>query len=685
MLSFLNSVALPLLIAAAIPLLIHFFNRRRVKTIPFSSLRFLKMLEHQRIRHVRIYQILLILVRTLFILFLVLAFARPAVRNIFHDSSSSGHTTAVIVLDNSYSMQAAPDGETFFNKAIKALQAVITTFKNGDRVYLLTPHLKPDQSHPLNLQKTNITKTVAVKNYSPDYCPTLKEAAGLLRAQSNVNSEFYFISDFFIPSQTCKDSLSADFFPLSTKVFFIPVAKNTHFNNVGIDTVYLSEQFPEIHKPVTLKVVLRNYSLKAAAAQTVHLFRHNQRLAMQNIEIPAGQTKEIFLRFVPEKPGYQLLKVELDDDDLLTDNTYYLTLRLSGHITVLSVSQNSGSHFQTALQILAAKTPLQIEPVNYALWQGKDFFTYDIILLSDPPAFNPAVTERLSSFLKAGKHVIIVPGKGSNPVRLNLLCRRLINQTPYGSLKNAGDSASYFPLSADFLQIPLFASLFDKTKTPTDLPVVFKYFKLGGKGKTIIRFKNRDAFLRLFPVSSGKGACYLFASGFGSVWTDFSLKGIFVPMLYRLFYSVGQKETQMPAIQTGRNFTLFLPDINQNRHYSLKPPQAERFPLIVQQSPAGLFFEIAALNNPGPYFLFEDGKIKDALSVNVSNKELRRPFVRFGRLFPKHIMLHNPVSIKKTITTSRNGKEFWFAFLALALLMLLTEMFLIRKIEGRRA
>ena len=65
MFSFLNSFILPALAAIAIPIIIHFFNRRKTKKIQFSSLRFLKMLENQRIRQVRLLQILLILIRTL--------------------------------------------------------------------------------------------------------------------------------------------------------------------------------------------------------------------------------------------------------------------------------------------------------------------------------------------------------------------------------------------------------------------------------------------------------------------------------------------------------------------------------------------------------------------------------------------------------------------------------------------
>jgi mannose/fructose/N-acetylgalactosamine-specific phosphotransferase system component IIC len=76
MLSFLNGGILIALLAVAIPLLIHLINRQNQIKIKFSTLRFLKTIEEKRIKKIKIYQLLLILLRSLIILFLVLSFAR---------------------------------------------------------------------------------------------------------------------------------------------------------------------------------------------------------------------------------------------------------------------------------------------------------------------------------------------------------------------------------------------------------------------------------------------------------------------------------------------------------------------------------------------------------------------------------------------------------------------------------
>ena len=62
------------------------------------------MLERQRLKRLKLYQYLLILVRTLLILFLVLAFARPTLTLQLNMLGDSAQTTAVILLDNGIHM-----------------------------------------------------------------------------------------------------------------------------------------------------------------------------------------------------------------------------------------------------------------------------------------------------------------------------------------------------------------------------------------------------------------------------------------------------------------------------------------------------------------------------------------------------------------------------------------------------
>ena len=127
MFTFLNSIVLSALFAALIPLLIHLFNKQKTKRIKFSSLRFLKKMEKRLLKKVKIYQILLIIIRTLLILLLVLAFARPTISGAWSIlQEPSANTTAVVILDDGLNMRQYDTSGNRFNRATAKLNQVLS-------------------------------------------------------------------------------------------------------------------------------------------------------------------------------------------------------------------------------------------------------------------------------------------------------------------------------------------------------------------------------------------------------------------------------------------------------------------------------------------------------------------------------------------------------------------------------
>ena len=67
----LNPTILLGLLAASIPIILHFLNLRKIKKVEFSTLSFLKELQKSKIRKIKIKQLLLLLIRILIIIFLL--------------------------------------------------------------------------------------------------------------------------------------------------------------------------------------------------------------------------------------------------------------------------------------------------------------------------------------------------------------------------------------------------------------------------------------------------------------------------------------------------------------------------------------------------------------------------------------------------------------------------------------
>ncbi len=135
---FLNPLVLFGLLAASIPVLIHLLNLRKLKRIDFSTLAFLKELQKNKIRKIKIKQLLLLALRIMIILFIVLAFARPTLKGIsIGGMSSAAKTTAVFILDNTFSMSVVDNNGSYLNQAKETIKELLSQLQEGDEASLI--------------------------------------------------------------------------------------------------------------------------------------------------------------------------------------------------------------------------------------------------------------------------------------------------------------------------------------------------------------------------------------------------------------------------------------------------------------------------------------------------------------------------------------------------------------------
>ena len=196
--NFLNPLVLFGLAAAAIPILIHLFTRRRPREVKFSSLEFLVEVHQSEIRRLKLKQWLLLLLRTLAIAALALAMARPAVRNGAGGQSSS---TLVALVDMSGSMQAiGADGRTLAAAARRAVDDLLATLGPGDELLLVPYDRSP---HPVSEKPLGDTgrlraaaAALAPGAHVTDHRAALELAARFLGEARALNRELFWLSDF---------------------------------------------------------------------------------------------------------------------------------------------------------------------------------------------------------------------------------------------------------------------------------------------------------------------------------------------------------------------------------------------------------------------------------------------------------------------------------------------------------
>src|SRR5215216_936505 len=121
--AFLNAYLLTGLVLASVPVIIHLLNRRRFQLVEWAPMKYLKLTIKTNRRRLRIEQLILLALRTLLIIMLILAVARPALSEsgLGRVFGGKGRVSRVIVIDDSLSMGYQVERRPAFEVAKQAV------------------------------------------------------------------------------------------------------------------------------------------------------------------------------------------------------------------------------------------------------------------------------------------------------------------------------------------------------------------------------------------------------------------------------------------------------------------------------------------------------------------------------------------------------------------------------------
>ena len=211
--TFLNPLLLLGLAAAAIPVLLHLFQQRAPRTVPFPNVALLKALQTQTVRRSRLRDGLLLLLRVLALVALALAFARPRLDNALAGLGGKP-ASVVVVVDNSLSASRAQPGGTPLDRAKTTADALLDALAPSDEVFVLPVALPPGTPPSASSTPEAARDAVAALKPAPNAAPlthALERAAALLDGARYAAKEVYVLSD--LQTSTLVDS-SAGRIPL---------------------------------------------------------------------------------------------------------------------------------------------------------------------------------------------------------------------------------------------------------------------------------------------------------------------------------------------------------------------------------------------------------------------------------------------------------------------------------------
>jgi len=686
---FLNPAVLFGLLAASIPVLIHLLNLRKLKRIEFSTLAFLKELQKNKIRKIKLKQWLLLALRVLIILFLVTAFARPTLKGVaIGGTTSAAKTTAVFILDNTPSMSVVDAKGSYFNQAKATIKELLNQLQEGDEAALI---LVADQNNKDVNSTTNLSDfqkevdAVKISDASGMLNSAIVNAAKILSKSQNFNKEIYILSDFQQGRLANKGAYSNLSQLLNDKVriySFDYSGKDVY--NIGIDNIKLNTQIFEKNKPVSFNITITNYSSRTVSNLVVSLFINGERNAQQSVSLNPGESKIITMNAIVNATGYIDAFAEIEDDEIMQDNRRYINFYIPKEIPVVIFTDNKADSKFVDLALNATNTmgTIQITGKDLAQIASINLTQYDVVFIIGSQNIVSGL-DRLKSYINNGGSIFLMPGSGSTLSSFQKITNELNIPSPTIAVGKINSDTNPIKFDKVDFNHPIFQDLYaNKEKRNIESPEVYYHFKMNteGKGESIISLMDGSSFLSEFK--RGKGKIFILSTAPVLSWSNFPLKTIFAPLMNKSVYYLASKDRTDDQTLAGKNVII---DLRNNTSPQIKidrPDNSEDY-INLQDQANSNYIEYNKTDLTGNYKVYSGKNIIDEFSVNTDPLESVTKYLTI-KDFENYL---NKIDFKgkfinvtknedpaKIVLQSRFGSELWRYFILLAIILAIVEM-----------
>ena len=650
--AFLSSIYLWLIPLSTLPLLIHLFYNRKYHLIEFSSIKFLKDLEIDSMKRIHIIELLLLLIRTLIILFLILMLSRPVFKSESFESyfKSTKSLYCVIALDDSFSMTRSDKSIYLRDLFSDKIEAIVKTL--------------PSKAH-LSIMKIS-NERIIFNGLKEEYSSNV-----LVGKMGQGNTDFsYFINhiqskniDFNKEIHILSDLQDYPFLNIPDESFnewnLFVHEMNYIQNNLSITSVDIKNDIIALNRELQIDVEIQNNGIESAKNGLLVLNIDNLNVGQQQIALEPGESSIFSFFTVLTSPGIHMSNINLIYDNYSADNTYLFDLNIPENINIglLGYSNddflfinNSLKAFNNNYKNLTITYPNQIlSNENYLIDNDATFiFGYNYIEENN-------LESSLLESVENGSSIYIFPSSNErlddiNPDFFDFISMDVskINFKEY-SMKNHVEISSENIVNPDLINI-----FGDNTYVN-----LYKFFSFPGNKKSNILI-NGTSIWNSYPISNGSVDVLGFIPRLE--WTNFPIQAQFLSWVD---YCITRNQDNLDAAYeigeqfngSGEDYTIILPDL---RKYEYR----------------GVGDDLFKFNLRGRYLIEKRGESREII-VNPYSKELyfnRISNQKLIELFPNISIFNLNEKNYDKIEKARIGIELWKYFLYLVIILILIEM-----------
>jgi Aerotolerance regulator N-terminal/von Willebrand factor type A domain/Beta-galactosidase trimerisation domain len=676
--SFLNPLFLIGLAAVAIPIIVHLVRRTRAKKVEFPSLMFVRQVPQRTIRRKRLINWLLLLLRSLALLCLVLAFARPYFRDSGAANASINAKAAVILLDTSFSMRY---GKRFDDAKSKA-RAVINEAGGSDQLALITFGQGYEVLSRFTNDKAKLNSLIDAAQAglgSTAYTQALRGAEELMKEATLTERRVILISDYQAAGWNPADTtyrLRNDIRLITNDVGDSDAA-NLAITEVNAQPVIYQQKYAD-----KLAARVMNFSDEALDNIQVEFQLNDHTVEKRQVKVaPRDSTLVEFTDFNLNE-GVNRGVIEISDTSFPTDNRFYFTLHREAQGQALIVEsvgrgRSESLYLRNALTTgdnlpfaLTMKTPASVNP--------GDLPSYKVIILNDVDGINSALAEQLKSYVEKGGGLIIAAGRHTSESAFNEAFKSFAPATLGEAVQPKGDYVTLSDIKTDH---PVFEVFRESGRLAAAR--VFGYRRATPTEKASVLARFEDGTPALIESSFGQGKVLLFTSTLDSSWNDLPLTPLYLPLVRQMTRHLGERDRQAWHL-VGETFTAIkakdgaIPAVDApSNNRVTERNQTASGDLIVNAKENG-FYRLRYGNESDFAAVNLDGKESDLSKLVIDD------FVTAVTGADPKAEAATAAQVKMTDEEREAKQRVWWPLLIVALALFLTEAVLARRTKMAR-
>ena len=678
--NFLNPFILFGLGAAVLPVLIHLLSKRKTKELAFPSIEFLDLMKSNRIRSLKLKQLLVMLLRTLIIIMVILAFARPAVNSVFYRNARS---SVVVIIDGSASMEYIHNGEALYRQALRKAGEIITMLGKDDTAAIIVSASLPILIEPgMTTDKQKLLNALNSVEYlwsSSDVTGSFDMALDMLSSSAVPNRELYFITDG--AENALPDSLPS--VPYSLRIYTVLLGSEKRQGAI-IEQVNLVDRLVSPGKELTFDVegVLTSDDEETG----IEFFINDERKGRIQVVKHSDESIETEITYTPDTPGLYSVYAAVDDGRFEAGEIRRIVVHVPLKIKVLLVgdSESGWYYLLRALEPDSEESMFLIKKVLSTELVQSDFTQADVIVLSGVSALQEQdYNSLLSAVVERGKGLVVFPPADMNTsFYFQGIFRDMVPVEIEKRMSIDGKSGNFAVIDWFDMTHPILDGVSKEGKFQK--PEVRSFFKMRPTGKVTALARFNDGSMAIGNTVCGKGRIVVFAVDSSPSDSELPLTGIFVPLFIRTVQYLSGTDIICGRYETGDSMNEFIGDVPQSTSVAIKHVNGPARFVDVTPTDEGMFLRKESAGEPGFYSVFVGDEERTRFCVNAPRAEIifkRAPIHEYAEVYNRFNwkVLKENESVSESVTKDRYGTELFGLFMLLSGALLVIEMVVSRK------